>query len=283
MLSRSRSASRSASPRRPKTADGGIRDTRSYSRSRKSHERKGSHRVVKYSRSRSRSVSRGRKSYRDSKYARVGHHDSSRSRSRSPYRGGRYSHSRSRSYSRSRYSNERVVYRSRSRSPMSSRRRHVGDRNNPSPSRCLGVFGMSIFTTEQQIRNIFSKYGPVEQVQVVIDAKTGRSRGFCFVYFESSEDAKVAKEHCTGMDIDGRLIRVDFSITKRAHTPTPGIYMGKPTHLHDKSGDGSRRRENNYRGNCRRSPSPHYSRRRSRYDRSRSRSYTPRFESRGIG
>jgi len=74
-----------------------------------------------------------------------------------------------------------------------------------------------------------SKYGPVERVQVVIDAKTGRSRGFSFVYFESSEDAKVAKEQCTGMEIDGRRIRVDFSITQRAHTPTPGIYMGKPT------------------------------------------------------
>lgn len=28
---------------------------------------------------------------------------------------------------------------------------------------------------------------------------------------------------------DGRRIG-DYSITKRAHTPTPGIYMGRPTH-----------------------------------------------------
>ncbi|XP_076671297.1 transformer 2 isoform X11 [Andrena cerasifolii] len=231
-----RSGSRSASPRRPRTADGGLRDSRSHSRSRKSRERKETHRPVKeYSRSRSRSVSRGRKSYRSSKN----------------------------------------IYRSHSRSPMSSRRRHVGNRDNPCPSRCLGVFGLSIFTTEQQIHHIFSKYGPVERVQVVIDAKTGRSRGFCFVYFESSEDAKVAKEQCTGMEIDGRRIRVDFSITQRAHTPTPGIYMGKPTHLHDRGWDGPRRRDS-YRGSYRRSPSPYYSRRRSRYDRSRSRSYSPR-------
>ncbi|KYN14173.1 Transformer-2 sex-determining protein [Trachymyrmex cornetzi] len=105
---------------------------------------------------------------------------------------------------------------------------------------------------------------------------TGRSRGFCFVYFDTSEDAKVAKEQCTGMEIDGRRIRVDFSITQRAHTPTPGIYMGKPTHLHDRSWDAPRRREVSYRGSYRRSPSPYYSRRRSRYDRSRSRSYSPR-------
>lgn len=38
-----------------------------------------------------------------------------------------------------------------------------------------------------------------------------------------------AKEHCNGLELDGRKIRVDYSITKRAHTPTPGVYMGKPT------------------------------------------------------
>lgn len=166
-----RSGSRSASPRGPRTADGGLRDSRSHSRSRKSRDRKETHREVKYSRSRSRSVSRGRKAYHSSKYTSVAHRGSSRSRSRSPYRGGRYSRSRSRSYSRSRYSRDRHVYRSHSRSPMSSRRRHIGNRDNPGPSRCLGVFGLSIFTTEQQIHQIFSKYGPVERIVVVIDAK----------------------------------------------------------------------------------------------------------------
>lgn len=60
-------------------------------------------------------------------------------------------------------------------------------------------------------------------------SQTGRSRGFAFCYFESTEDAKIAKEQCSGMEFDGRHIRVDYSITQRAHTPTPGIYMGKPT------------------------------------------------------
>lgn len=59
--------------------------------------------------------------------------------------------------------------------------------------------------------------------------QSGRSRGFGFAYFKKHEDAKVAKEECSGMEIDGRRIRVDFSITQRPHTPTPGIYMGRPT------------------------------------------------------
>nr|BBE20899.1 transformer2 [Trypoxylus dichotomus] len=169
-----------------------------------------------------------------------------------------------------------------------SRRRHMGTRDNPKPSRCLGVFGLSVYTTEDELYHIFSKYGPVERVQVVIDAKTGRSRGFSFVYFENTEDAKVAKDQCTGMKINGKSIRVDYSITERAHTPTPGIYMGKPTYTIDKW---DRRRDRDrddyygsYRGSKyshRRSPSPYYRRR--KYDRSRSRSYSPRLRTRGIG
>ena len=111
---------------------------------------------------------------------------------------------------------------------MSSRRRHTGHRENPPPGRCLGVFGLSIYTHERDLKDVLGKYGPIEDVQIVYDAQTGRSRGFAFVYFENDADAEVAKNRCNGIEIDGRKIRVDFSITQRAHTPTPGIYMGKP-------------------------------------------------------
>lgn len=112
---------------------------------------------------------------------------------------------------------------------MSSRKRHAGDREQPPPGKCLGVFGLSIYTQERDLKEIFGKYGRLEDVQIVYDAQTGRSRGFAFVYYERDQDAAEAKERCNSSEIDGRKIRVDFSITQRAHTPTPGIYMGKPT------------------------------------------------------
>ncbi|XP_063923193.1 transformer-2 protein homolog beta-like isoform X1 [Zophobas morio] len=236
----------------------------------------------------SRSPSRSRKmSYRDGDRDRDRRRDDrdredrryrSRSRSRSDrrYKSSRYSHSHSRS------PGDR---RSLSHSPMSSRRRHMGTRDNPKPSRCLGVFGLSVYTTEDELYHIFSKYGPLERVQVVIDAKTGRSRGFSFVYFENTDDAKVAKDQCTGMKINGKNIRVDYSITERAHTPTPGIYMGKPTYKYSDRYDRRRDRDDYYgrgsRYSHRRSPSPYYRRR--RYERSRSRSYSPRLRTRGLG
>ncbi|CAH0554368.1 unnamed protein product [Brassicogethes aeneus] len=247
-------------------------------RDRSPHRREDSPRNHK-ARSYSRSPSRSRKmSYRE------GDRDRERRRDRGD-REDRGDRRDDRSRSRSRRSDRR--YRS-SRSPLSSSdRRHGGTRDNPKPSRCLGVFGLSVYTTEDELYHIMSKYGPVERVQVVIDAKTGRSRGFSFVYFESTEDAKVAKEQCTGMKINGKSIRVDYSITEKAHTPTPGIYMGKPTYKVERYDSRSSRRgdRDDYYGggrgsrySHRRSPSPYYSssRSRRRYDRTRSRSYSPR-------
>lgn len=148
---------------------------------------------------------------------------------------------------------------------------------NPSPSRVLGIFGLSVHTTDAQVRQIFSKFGPIDRLKLVYDTKTGRSRGFAFVYYQNTEDARAAKDQCAGMEIDRQRIRVDFSLTARAHSPTPGVYMGKPTrefaerdrdlnqHSHSYDNHTSYRR--------RRSPSPQQYRQRRR---NRSVSYSPR-------
>uniref|UniRef100_A0A182WI40 RRM domain-containing protein n=1 Tax=Anopheles minimus TaxID=112268 RepID=A0A182WI40_9DIPT len=94
----------------------------------------------------------------------------------------------------------------------------------------LAVFNLSIYTTEAELCETFSKFGPLRKTTVVLDAKTGRSRGFGFVYFESAEDAKVAHDQANGIEIRDRRIRVDFSATNKPHDPTPGVYYGKVSH-----------------------------------------------------
>ena len=51
----------------------------------------------------------------------------------------------------------------------------------------------------------------------MLDGPSKRSRGFAFIYFESVEDAKKAKESMDGTEIEGFQIRVDYSITDKAH------------------------------------------------------------------
>lgn len=218
------------------------------------------------SRSRSRSRSRRRSPSRSRSF--------SKSRSRTPPRRKRsYSRSRSRSFSRSRsrspyYRNKRRSSRSHSRSPMSSRKRHVGSREAPPPGKCLGVFGLSLYTTEREVKDLFNKYGRVDDCNIVHDHATGRSRGFAFLNMSSLSEAEDAKERLNGAELDGRRIRVDYSITQRAHTPTPGVYMGRPSTSSKRGYRGSNynpRYDRNRGGG-------YYNDRRKSYSRSRSRS-----------
>ena len=57
---------------------------------------------------------------------------------------------------------------------MSNRRRHVGSRDDPETSNCLGVFGLSLYTTERELEKEFSKFGPLEKVSVVLDGKVSQ-------------------------------------------------------------------------------------------------------------
>uniref|UniRef100_A0A914Y4Z2 RRM domain-containing protein n=1 Tax=Panagrolaimus superbus TaxID=310955 RepID=A0A914Y4Z2_9BILA len=133
----------------------------------------------------------------------------SRSRSRSPHRPREIDHRRSPRYERSKKEREsfhilrlkrgfipdsRPYYRDSGRGGRyddRSRRRsrnHDG-RDNPRPSNCLGIFGMSMNTSERDIREIFERYGHVDSVKIIMDHGTGRSRGFGFVSFEERADA----------------------------------------------------------------------------------------------
>ncbi|EPQ17116.1 Transformer-2 protein like protein beta [Myotis brandtii] len=277
-------------------SDSGERESRSASRSGSAH---GSGKSARHTPARSRSKEDSRRSRSKSRSR-----SESRSRSRRSSRRRYYTRSRSRSRchrrSRSRSGSRDYGRRhSHGHSPMSTRRRHVGNRANPAPNCCLGAFGLSLYTTERDLREVFSKYGPIADVSVVYDQQSRRSRGFAFVYFENVDDAKEAKERANGMELDGRRIRVDFSITKRPHSPTPGIYMGRPTYgsssrrdYYDRGYDDRDCYSRSYRGGGgggggwraaqdrdqiyrRRSPSPYDSRGGYR-SRPRSRSYSPR-------
>ena len=161
--------------------------------------------------------------------------------------------------------------------PTSSRRRFYGDRELPQPSRVLGVFGLNIDTKEKEVKDIFRRFGPMEKVVIVYDHQTGRSRGFAFVYFEDTADAEDAKQAMNGYDMQGRKIRVDFSITKRPHTPTPGIYMGKPSSSTKRRSERERDRDRYGSGFDYHDRESRYPRGRAGYYRSRSRSYSPRY------
>ena len=79
---------------------------------------------------------------------------------------------------------------------------------NVIPLQCLGVFGLSLYTTEKELEKQFGGFGHIEKCQVVLDGHSQRSRGFAFVYFETVEQAEEAKRAMDGQELDGRQVRL---------------------------------------------------------------------------
>jgi cold-inducible RNA-binding protein len=71
----------------------------------------------------------------------------------------------------------------------------------------LYVGNMSFSTTEDQLREVFSQYGSVTKVQLIMDRETGRPRGFAFV--EMSDGADQAIQALNGTQLDGRTLTVN--------------------------------------------------------------------------
>ena len=105
----------------------------------------------------------------------------------------------------------------------------INNQRNPEISNCLVVFGLSRDSTERELKEEFSRFGPLEKLQIVMRGNTGLSRGYAFVNYESGEDAKIAKEAMDDQKFNGRHIRVNFAMTKMPRTPTPGVYKGRLT------------------------------------------------------
>ncbi|KAJ2885388.1 transformer 2 beta [Coemansia aciculifera] len=97
------------------------------------------------------------------------------------------------------------------------------------PSSVLGIFGMSKFTNEDALRDVFGAYGPVTKVQIIRDQHMGHSRGYAFINMANMSDAQKAREALNDTVLHDRRVRVDYSFTSRAHSPTPGKYKGQDT------------------------------------------------------
>lgn len=69
---------------------------------------------------------------------------------------------------------------------------------------------MNFSTTEESIKNLFSKYGNVDSVEIIKDKYTEQSKGFGFVEM-SDDDAEKAISALNGKNFEGRRIRVNFA------------------------------------------------------------------------
>lgn len=72
------------------------------------------------------------------------------------------------------------------------------------------VGNLSYNTGEDALRDLFNQYGNIDDIKVIKDFETGRSKGFGFITYSTPEEADSALS-ANGQEIDGRKLRVNIA------------------------------------------------------------------------
>jgi RNA recognition motif-containing protein len=86
----------------------------------------------------------------------------------------------------------------------------------------LYVGNLSFNTTENELQELFSQAGPVQEVTLMQDKFTGKSRGFAFVTMTSEQDAQSAISKFNGQTVEGRPLTVNEARPREARPPGGG-------------------------------------------------------------
>ncbi|MCL5410560.1 MAG: RNA-binding protein [Patescibacteria group bacterium] len=83
------------------------------------------------------------------------------------------------------------------------------------PNPRLFIGGLAWAATDEDLKDAFSSFGEVVSASVVRFPDTGRSKGFGFVEYSSTEEAQKAKDEMDGKELQGRAIKIDFARPRR--------------------------------------------------------------------
>jgi len=79
----------------------------------------------------------------------------------------------------------------------------------------LFVFHLPATITTSKLAELFSRFGPLKSVKVMVDAKTNESRGFGFVQFFNIQDALSAIDVMNGYPMENKHLKVAFKDNKK--------------------------------------------------------------------
>lgn len=86
----------------------------------------------------------------------------------------------------------------------------------------LYVGNLSFETTENDLQDLFDQHGQVNEVSLMMDRMTGRSRGFAFVTMNDKAQAEAAITALNGKDLNGRTISVSEARPREDRPRTGG-------------------------------------------------------------
>ncbi len=87
----------------------------------------------------------------------------------------------------------------------------------------LYVANVPFRASEEELRLHFSPYGPVNDVELFVDERTGRSRGQGCVTMANDDDARSALEALDGKPFEGRVLRIGDVPMGPGEEPKPKV------------------------------------------------------------
>ena len=88
-------------------------------------------------------------------------------------------------------------------------------------SKKIYVGNLSFQTTEGEITQAFSDFGPVESVSIITVRDTGRSKGFAFVQMAEGADVDKAMSALNGTEVGGRKLTVNAKTARKLGLSLP--------------------------------------------------------------
>ena len=92
----------------------------------------------------------------------------------------------------------------------------------------LFVGNLSWKSSEDDLRNLFSKFGGVASVRIIVDQYTGKSKGFGFVEMEDADGATKAIAELNETPFMDRNIRVSAALERQERAPGSGPRGDRP-------------------------------------------------------
>src|SRR5688572_8869956 len=90
----------------------------------------------------------------------------------------------------------------------------------------LFVAGLPYDLYDDELVEIFEKFGPIVSAKVALDKETGKSRGFGFVEMQNEQDAKDAIEHLNDISLGKKPLVVKSADDRSTPGGGSGGYGG---------------------------------------------------------
>ena len=90
----------------------------------------------------------------------------------------------------------------------------------------LYIGGLSLETTEEELKTFFQQAGTVQSATVITDKVSGQSRGFGFVEMSNDAEARQAVSELNGKTLGEGTLRVEEARSSNEGRGRPGASAG---------------------------------------------------------